>query len=252
MLCLASLADGQLIAPPVTLIDGDGGVLAPASFEHPKLNPINQSDPNAGIYSTLANNEQASTDLSGLEPNTEYVLSGYVYASPLAGFTFQFAVLDDGASIAALVLGSNGAFSKSFTTPADTSNLTLHLSGDGNQFGMNDISIMRRWEQVTGPVTLTHSSRGTAEPHPSRAASSVDATHYRRNGGASIQEWLLTFPQTFDRIILESVENATVRQGTWGDELSVGTTVFTSNDIHISGGAGVVDVRFRAERLTDG
>jgi len=250
MLCLASLADGQVIASPVTFIDGDGGVIAPASFDHPKLVSPDPDNPNAGIYSRLANNEQASMALSGLDPNTEYLLSGEVYVSPTAGFAFQFAVLDGTDSIAAVVLTTVGNFDLVFTTPADTSNLTLHLSGDGNQFGMSGLGIRRRWEEIGGPVTLTHSSRGTAEPHASRNPSSVDATHYRRNLGASNQEWLLTFGQAFDRIIVKSVVNATLRRSTWEDELIVGVNEFHSNQIHISGGPGVVDVRFKAERLT--
>jgi len=138
---LVNASPGQK-SPPVNFIDGEGGVLAASNFDHSGLKPANPGDVNAGVFSTLTSNEQAQADLSNLDPDTEYVLSGTIYSGGI-GFAIQFAVLNGSTSIAAIVLSSLAPFSLQFTTPSNTSGITMHVSGNGSQVGILDLNIVK-------------------------------------------------------------------------------------------------------------
>ncbi|MEM9263992.1 MAG: hypothetical protein AAGA46_00535 [Cyanobacteria bacterium P01_F01_bin.13] len=92
--------------------------------------------------------------------------------------------------------------------------------------------------------TWQHASRGTSEPHASRNAI-ITANAYNRSGGASIQEWLLTFPESYSLVEITEINNAVVRWATWGEQLQVGQYQRNGSTLWIGGGRGVVAVRWR-------
>jgi len=101
---------------------------------------------------------------------------------------------------------------------------------------------------VLGQPSKQHATRGTDEAHASREPNEFTNRIYRRSGGASIQNWLITFPSQYTKITIEEITNADVRWSTWEDHsLLVGEYERTGNTLHISGGSGVVVVRYKAE-----
>ena len=101
---------------------------------------------------------------------------------------------------------------------------------------------------VLGQPTKQHATRGTDTDHASREPSEFTNRIYRRSGGASIQNWLITFPSQYNKFTIEEITNADVRWSTWEESsLTVGEYERTGNTLHISGGAGVVVVRYKAE-----
>jgi len=99
-----------------------------------------------------------------------------------------------------------------------------------------------------GQPTKKHETRGTDTAHASREPSEFTNRIYRRNTGASIQNWLIAFPSQYNKFTIEEITNADVRWSTWDESsLVVGEYKRTGNTLHISGSSGVVVVRYKAE-----
>lgn len=139
MMLSSGIASSTRPLPPA--ISADGGDASYAAFNHPSI--TNSGVDNVAPFVALASNEQAELDISGLLPSTAYRIEGYVYVSS-AGDVLQIAIVrSDQSVIDALILNGNGAFSKGFTTDADNTGLVMHLSGNGGQFGLSYLRIVR-------------------------------------------------------------------------------------------------------------
>jgi len=129
---------------------------------------------------------------------------------------------------------------------------TLYPTDDELDAARNrDPSVIVTSEMVCtllGQPTKNHATRGTDTEHASREPSEFTNRIYRRNTGASIQNWLITFPSQYNKFTIEEIVNADVRWSTWDEQsLTAGDYEQTGNTLHISGGSGVVVVRYKAE-----
>ena len=120
-------------------------------------------------------------------------------------------------------------------------------SGAGN--GVDPFPVPFNFVNQTGQPTKEHSTRGTDTYHISREPSEFTATKYLRSGGASIQNWLITFPESYDRMVISEITNAAVRWDTWEDPvLAVGSYDRADNKLWVHGAAGVVAVRYQPQK----
>ena len=146
------LSNSSTFVPRFPPITAEGGAFAPWMFGSPH---ISNATSDGGIYSNLSNTEQATADLSSLDPNTEYRVFGKV-STHQSGASLQVAVIDGTTTLGVEVVNNLDpvGWEFTFTTPADTSKLQLHLSGNGGIIGFKPFGI----EKTTAANTQTQNA----------------------------------------------------------------------------------------------
>jgi len=104
------------------------------------------------------------------------------------------------------------------------------------------------WIDLTGQPTKVHASRGSAAYHASREPHEFTYNSYIINSGSSFQEWLVTFPEEYEQIIISEITNGEVRSATWGDLMPVGVYERTSDKLWLGGNAGAVTIRYLPQK----
>ena len=144
-------------ANPLSSVDELGGTFSTSSF--PASDNILDNPGNA-IYLQLPPNEQPTTPLADLAPATDYRLSGNPQVAQ-GGAELTIEILDGTQVVTSVLVTSTDDFTQEFTTPLDTSNLVMRLTGNGGTFSIKDLAITKIGPTPSEQVTTLEAARTT-------------------------------------------------------------------------------------------